>query len=679
MTSKPVRIGPFVGGLNNISTAGESKDEEVVELVNFELALDTSLISRPPLTVLKASRSTRKWQILGVYRVTAAEWYTIVQEPVGTEYKVRAYLSGDFSGAAVEIKTLAFSNEVTGYVQYNNFGYFLLGPGSTVNSFRWNKTVVTDVASMPKGTVLVSWKDRLWVTGSGTAVNGNYVWFSTVDSTGPKPDTWNTSTDFFNVDPGSGGLNTAILPLTSTILIFKEDAAYRFGFPLSPKDGEVVNLSRQIGAAGPNSVVGFENYCFVYDQGRVYELMNTRFTQINLGVDLSKNAGINVDAVATGVDISIVGRRLVIRYFTSVYVYSIDTRTWTQWQSHTGTPGRFIEMPGDSSSASPVIYIAPSRGTTQLAGDNRIEDSGFIDDELNMKRTMVEGTGSAVFANGSVTITSKDAPTYVNLTSNGQNNPDIAVSSQQVYSFSIGVLPFTDAKLKVKFNFTKLNGTQQTIEVESTTSAIPTVTVPDGSYLLAVQFGMQGTIAGVDKSLTFDNPILILDPSSSSPVSVIKFTDGYLNTTPLEYIEAYVRTKAFDYQAAAVFKRLFLWGVDVVTPRSLELKAIPLGKKASVTWDMASEYTWNQLAQGTWSSPLSWKGVSKTITDTTDAFTDVSENGRFFVKVPKSLRFRQIQFYVKLTTLGNTESGPAKLFTLTTYTKAGQMVVDKAT
>jgi hypothetical protein len=109
------------------------------------------------------------------------------------------------------------------------------------------------------------------------------------------------------------------------------------------------------------------------------------------------------------------------------------------------------------------------------------------------------------------------------------------------------------------------------------------------------------------------------------------------------------------------------------------MQAIPLGKKQPITWDELESYTWDQLEAGTWDNPLSWLGLSTTIVDTTGEISDVSENGRFFIKALKSLRFRQIQYAVKMSTFGNQETGPVKIFSLTSYTKASQMVVDKAT
>ena len=682
MPGKPIKVGPFVGGLNNVSNAGESRDEEVVELVNFELGLDTSLVSRPPLEVVVSSKATSRWRILGVYRVTAANWYVIVQQPddTGDGSKIHAYANGDFSATPVVIKTVTNTSDiVTGYVQYNEFGYFLMGMGSSISCFRWKESSsATDIATMPKGSVLTSWRDRLWVTGTASGTNGNYVWFSTVDAGGPKPDTWNVSIDFFNVDPGSGGLNTAMLPLTNSLLIFKEDATYRFSFPNSPKQGEIISVSRQVGAAGPNSVAAFENYAFVYDQGRLYELMNTKFTQLNLNVMFDEGLALSVDATAAGVDLSIVGRRLLVRYYTYVFSYLIDSRAWAQWTSFAGTPGKFIELPGDSNSASPTSYLAPRVGDRQLAGANRITDPSFINEDLNGNRTAIEGVGAIDFGNESAALTTSDVTGfYFNLTKSGQNLPDIPVSSGQMYKFSANVTSSITTGFKVKIKFVKYNGTEEVVE-QFPTSFPMVIEVPDNSYLMAIQFGIKSS-SGILATATLKSPVITLDPVINSPAGVLKLVDGYENTLPKEYIECSVKTKAYDYQANSVFKRLFLWGIDVLTNREIFLQAIPLGKKQQVTWEELEAYTWGQLNQGIWRNPLSWLNISTTITDISGPHAEVSENGRFFVQSPKSLRFRQIQYYVKLTTLGNTDTGPTKLFSITTYTEIKAKVVDKAT
>lgn len=689
MPGSPVKIGPFVGGLNNVSKAGESKDNEVVELINFELGLDTSLVSRPPIEVVTGTNgtSTNRWEVLGIYRITAGDWYVVVNQPTGpTVYSVNAYPLGDFSAAPTVIKTTTgLNNKVVSFVQYNDWCYFNVNYGATDTGFRWKSgSAVAAIATMPRGSVMVSWKDRLWVTGTGNGADGNYVWFSSVDGTGPHPETWNTSVDFFNTDPGVGGLNTALLPLTSSILIFKADATYRFTFASAPKSGEVVKLSGQVGAAGPTSVIAFENYCYVYDQGRVYELINQRFSQINLNVVFS-TATDSPDADAPSVDLSIINRRLVVRYFNTIYSYSIDTRTWSQWKVEAGTPGKFLEIPTDSSSSAPSTYIAASQGLIQLPGDNRIVDPGFNDEEINTARLAQPGTdGEASIENGVLTLkkTGSAFPAFY-LSRSGNATPDIPVGPLQkitVTGTATSTVGGTE-KLQLVATFFLRDTTIVTNTVDIVAADLPNITkefiVPSQAILMTVAVKIS-PIATSGSTLTFTNPTLTRS-NVEAPRSLMRLVDQYQNTNPYEHIDCWVLTKAYDYQANSVFKRLFLWGIDVKTPRTIELQAIPLGQRTSVTWDDLENYTYDQLEAGIWDNPLSWLGMSSTVVDNVDEIAEVSENGRFFVKAPKSLRFRQIQYSVRLSTLGNEETGPAKLFSLTTYTKAGQMVVDKAT
>lgn len=688
MPGKPVKIGPFVGGLNNRSLAGESKDNEVVELINMEVALDTSLQSRPPIEVVSGTPSNQpnQWEVLGIYRITAASWYAVVQVPTGaTTFDIRAYPNADFTAAPLAIKTVTgIDNKVIAFVQYNDWCYFNVNTGATDTGFRWKSgSAVGPIAAMPRGSVMVSWKDRLWVTGDGTAATGNYFWFSTVDGGGPKPDTWNTSVDFVNVDPGYGGLNTAMLPMVSTILIFKSDATYRFSFSSSPKSGELVKLSGAIGAAGPNSVVNYENYAFIYDQGRVYELINQSFEQLNINVQFLADAA-GADAQAPGVDLSVINKRLVVRYFNTIYSYYVDTRTWSQWRVFAGTPGKFIELPADSNSSTASSFLAPSRGTQQLVGENRLIDPDFVDLELNSKRLAGKTTYASI-SNSKLTITKSDATfPEIFLSSDGQvTGYDIPVAPNQKFTFT-GTVSSTDVetnKFTINYNFLLRSGSTSTISQQALASDLPNlsdeITVPAEAILMCISIKPAST-APVGVVVTIENPNVVMS-NTASMVSILRLTEDYQNTPAREYIECWMKTKAYDYQANSVFKRLFLWGLDLKTPRTIHMFAYPLGRKQSVTWDELENYTWDELEAGTFDNPLSWLNVSSTIADSTSDNIDISENGRFFVKAPKSLRFRQIQYAVKLSTLGNAETGPAKVFSLTTYTKAGQMVVDNVT
>jgi len=49
MPGEAIQVGPFVGGLNTFSDETAIADNELVVCNNFELDLDGSLLSRPPI------------------------------------------------------------------------------------------------------------------------------------------------------------------------------------------------------------------------------------------------------------------------------------------------------------------------------------------------------------------------------------------------------------------------------------------------------------------------------------------------------------------------------------------------------------------------------------------------------------------------------------------------------
>jgi hypothetical protein len=65
------------------------------------------------------------------------------------------------------------------------------------------------------------------------------------------------------------------------------------------------------------------------------------------------------------------------------------------------------------------------------------------------------------------------------------------------------------------------------------------------------------------------------------------------------------------------------------------------------------------------------------IADGGDPTNAVTENGRIFVKLIKSMRFKQASFELELFTLGTKATGPAKVHTIVSYVNPKEKVVDK--
>lgn len=653
MPGNPVKIGPFLGGLNNMSTAGEAKDNELIELINMEVSKDQSLTMRPPITAIQGTTKRHvggspMWDILDIYRVNSADWYVIVLEPMSsTTWDLKAYKSGDLSVAGIAIKTgLTLENRITGVAQFRNELFFLVGTSATIPCFKWELNgVVTDITTMPKGSILLSWKTRLWISGTLNSATGDRVWFSKVGAEGPEPSVWEVN-DFFDVAPGEGGYITSLMPSFNNLIVFKSDGTWRFSYPASPKQGTIDKISGQVGAASKNSVVEFENFIYVYDQGHIYELVNSNLSQLNTFVNLEEDP-LSVDGAALGVELSILNRRLIVRYFNSLYVFTIDTKAWSQWRTFNGTPGRFVELPVDSSRANKSAYLSATRGTNQnpslnlypLTGDVRVEVgpnevvypteefTNIISNyEYTLRCNVIEYTGTA------------------GLRAYRQHSGGVALDSGNLFSITkIGINEWTMRNADV-------------------------IQAQIAAFALA------------DSSAVIED-IEIIRTASIAPAAVLTVTeDEHRDTVMLtEVIEATMLTKTYDYQAASAFKRMFYWGVDMVSPRPIYAEARPVGKKNSLTWADMETYTHEQLEEGTWENPLSWRTRSTAEISVTDENIDISENGRFYVKLKKNLRFRQIAFYLRLTSLGNKDTGPAKIFTITTLVSPKKDTIDTVT
>lgn len=680
MPGKPILIGPLVGGLNSISQAGEAGDNQAVNLVNFEVALDQSLTSRPPIEVvsgsLLASDNTLGWSVLGVYRLSASEWYLIGQKWTGTAWSVGYMLSG-IPANFVQIKLMATgsANKVTGYAQVLDMAYFSVGLASSQNCFKWRKsdatladwTITGSGSNTIKGSILISYKSRLWLAGQDNASTGSRLFFSTIDATGPKLDTWNKDVDFLDIAPGEGGFITAMLPLNNSILVFKNDGTWRFSYPSAVSKGQQDKISGYIGAANQFCVVDFENYVYVYHQGRAYELINNIYNQINRTVRFDLDSK-SVDSIAPDVSLSVVTRRLVFRYYNTIYTYFIDTKSWSQWRSYAGTPGRFFQLPADNSSANQSIYIASSQGSSSAVTSNYLTDPFFATTVIYLQGQTSANYSSAVASN-ILTITKNtaavDTVEVLLNESGGMTNYNIPVSSGQRMIVTGTASVTGGGTANARLTYQLRNGSTTTVDAAITGAFNVTLTAPDQAIRARLSLYATGMANGGKVTLT--NPS-ITRSGGASPSTLIRVSDYYdPNPAPVEYMECVVRTKSYDYQAPSAFKRLFWWGIDIKTVRPVTTKAIPVSKQLPITWGDLQAYTHTQLQAGTWGNPLSFLSTSITVTDAADVANSLTENGRLFIKLLKSLRFRQISFEVTMSTLGNTDTGPCKLFSMTSY------------
>lgn len=133
-------------------------------------------------------------------------------------------------------------------------------------------------------------------------------------------------------------------------------------------------------------------------------------------------------------------------------------------------------------------------------------------------------------------------------------------------------------------------------------------------------------------------------------------------------IDLSVTTKAYDVGLSHRFKRLMHWGIDCITSRDVSGTLFPFSIAYRVTWAELHSYAWHTL--NTWGYPLF------VIPDT--IVTQPSDSGlsRRFIRFPRSIRFRLIQFKIDMATAGNTSDGPARLYSLTAFIAGKQLVAE---
>ena len=261
MGGQPVKIGPFVGGMNTYSGPSTIADNEAVELLNLDIDLDGSLLARPGVTSsnLPANNTSH---VLGTYRSTNGVVYIIVA--IGPQ--VHAFNTGTSTWVAI-----ATTGTFTACVQYNDKLYLVQKPNlTTQGGGKWDPTGgYVAVASMPRGYSAAIYKERMFVSASR---NGDENSINRVKFSNPAdPDTW-TSTDYFDVSAGDGDDITKIEVFDSSIVIFKSDSTYVFAYESSPSKGLVQQVSGTIGANNSYSVVEYENNLFVMHEANIYRI-----------------------------------------------------------------------------------------------------------------------------------------------------------------------------------------------------------------------------------------------------------------------------------------------------------------------------------------------------------------------------------------------------------------------
>lgn len=334
MPGESIQIGPFVGGLNTFSDATSIADNELAVCQNLELDLDGSLVSRPPIVYRAIDMplgATGNPSILGYYYGPGNVPYLI-----GSDGSSKTYY---FNGSSWILITATFA--ATAMAQFNNLAWLVAPYGSAAPSGSWSPTAgFVAIPFMPLGDTIVAHKQRIWVSGGRDSLaNSTRVVFSNAlgaaifwqDPSAPG------FSNYAEIGAGDGQAIVRITVYYNSLVLFRTNSIYSLQFTTDPGLGTVSLLVPNIGLTDKKSLVAYENYIyFMYDE-KGYEFINNRAQQLNIKVPFESGSKTGIDP-SQARSVSRFNNRIIFSFFNSLYVFSLQTRTWTTWLSPTNGP-----------------------------------------------------------------------------------------------------------------------------------------------------------------------------------------------------------------------------------------------------------------------------------------------------------------------------------------------------
>jgi hypothetical protein len=326
MATEILRLGPFSGGLNIGSDPVLIADNELINCLNFELDVDGSLVSRPAIQVTFQGANNERLLIFGSV-VFSGTLYLFATRNGGT------YVSSNAGSTWTQLNPGGVSRECKTMEVYNDTVWMPATVGSANGGISWTPGGgAVAVAAMPRAEKCIVHKNRLYVVrGENATTTASRLTFSqSADFT-----TW-PAPNFIDVQPGDGDTLNNVIVYQDNLLLFKGESTHVLAYDLDPTDAILREINPVVGSGGSFGVVQYENTVYAMHRNKVYEITNFNFSLINLKVppvfDNSLPSGTTTRY--ENQHLSLLGERLVVRYFNRTYVFALRSRTWSEWEKN---------------------------------------------------------------------------------------------------------------------------------------------------------------------------------------------------------------------------------------------------------------------------------------------------------------------------------------------------------
>jgi len=324
MATQILRLGPFSGGLNTSSDPVLIGDNELITCLNFELDIDGSLVSRPAIQVIANGGSNRRILIFGSI-VFSGTLYLF------STFNDRTFVSSTAGLAWTELAPGGLPRECRTMEVYNNTVWLPAMPTSANGGMSWTPGGgAVAVAALPRAEKCVVHKNRLYLCpGESATANASRLSFSAAaDFT-----TW-PGTNFIDVQPGDGDTLNNVVVYQDNLLLFKGESTHVLAYDLDPVDAILREINPVVGSGGSFGVTQYENTVYCMHRNTVYEITNFNFAKINIKVPLVFDNALPTGTTARfeNQHLSLLGERLIVRYFNRTYSFQLRTRTWSEWE-----------------------------------------------------------------------------------------------------------------------------------------------------------------------------------------------------------------------------------------------------------------------------------------------------------------------------------------------------------
>lgn len=354
---KPITLN-FKGGLNTFSDMSAISDNQVVEALNFDMDLDGSLKSRPPLiesAPLSRTGTGAEARFLLWYYEDGVD-YAIFSEGARTvawnkATKVFTQITSAFAAAAA--------------VQWQNKLWIIPPwvPGTTLKGGSWTALGgYENVANMPAGSTMVAYKERLFIArGPGSDLPSRLFYSNVFGSSS----LWNASPSFQEIGSGDGQAIVYVTTYYSNLLVFRTESIWTWAYSASPESGQISVLVPGVGLSDRDAVASYENTLYFMYDSKAYAFLQNRAEHINPHVPFKD---LPVPAASFhAASVSVFNKRILFLYRGVTYVFSTLTSSWTRWVSQQWGPiGRFFQSAFDD------VEVTYALTSSTLNTSNRI-------------------------------------------------------------------------------------------------------------------------------------------------------------------------------------------------------------------------------------------------------------------------------------------------------------------